>query len=129
MEARATTTTQGPPLLLLYSPHPRFLQTCLNFNYTRFTWTEHSKLIYPRHFAADVTMESGDIYVIGGSYAATTTEVLRKGATSWSRASDLPMDNFLVKACAAVVNSTHLVAVGGGIYYTKVGPSSPSPPR
>ena len=129
--ARATITTLG--FYLLSSPFtpldPRYLQTCLNFNYTLSNWTEHSKLLFPRHFASDVTMESGDIYVIGGSYAATTTEVLRKGATSWSRASDLPMDNFLVKACAAVVNSTHLVAVGGGIYYTKVGPSSPSPPR
>ena len=65
-------------------------------------------------------MESGDIYVIGGSYAATTTEVLANGAIAWTQGPDLPQDNFIVKACASVVNSTHLVTVGGGIYYTQV---------
>ena len=71
-----------------------------------------------------MTMESGDIYVIGGSYAATTTEVLALGAAALTQGPDLPQGNFIVKACAAVVNSTHLVTVGGGIFYTQVTPLS-----
>jgi len=65
-------------------------------------------------------MDSGDIYVLGGSYSPTTSDVLYMGSDNWSEGPNLTKNAFIFKACAASINSTHFLTVGGGIFYNQV---------
>jgi len=97
---------------------PTYLQKCLI--YVNSTWVEHSQFSRPRHYAVTVTMDSGDIYVLGGSYSPTTSDVLYKGSDNWSAGPRLGKDSFIFKACATSINATHFVTIGGGIFYNMV---------
>ena len=65
-------------------------------------------------------MDSGDIYVLGGSYSPTTSDVLYMGSDNWVEGPNLTRNAFIFKACAATINSTHFLTVGGGIFYNQV---------
>ena len=97
---------------------PANLQKCII--YENSTWVEHSKFRKPRHYAVSVVMDSGDIYVLGGSYSPTTSDVLYMGNDNWSEGPNLTKNAFIFKACAASINSTHFLTVGGGIFYNQV---------
>ena len=97
---------------------PANLQKCII--YENSTWVEHSKFRKPRHYAVSVVMDSGDIYVLGGSYSPTTSDVLYMGNDHWSEGPNLTKNAFIFKACAASINSTHFLTVGGGIFYNQV---------
>jgi len=97
---------------------PTNLQTCLIHDNS--TWVLHSRFRRPRHYAVTVTMDSGDIYVLGGSYSPTTSDVLYIDSDNWSQGPNLPRGSFIFKACAASINSTHFLTVGGGIFYNQV---------
>ena len=97
---------------------PTYLGTCLT--YTGSTWTNHSVFQQPRHYAASVTMERGDIYVLGGSYSPMTSEVLRNGSAKWSVGPNLQIESFIFKACAATIDAVSFVTIGGGISYDMV---------
>jgi len=97
---------------------PDNLQTC--FEYENGYWVLHSKFRKPRHYAVSVVMDSGDIYVLGGSYSPTTSDVLYMGNDNWSEGPKLARNAFIFKACAANINSTHFLTIGGGIFYNEV---------
>ena len=97
---------------------PTYLETCLT--YTESAWVNHSVFQQPRHYAASVTLEHGDIYVLGGSYSPTTSEVLRNGSAKWSVGPNLQLQSFIFKACAATIDSVSFVTIGGGISYDMV---------
>ena len=97
---------------------PANLQTCLVLEDS--IWVVHSRFRRPRHYAATVTMDSGDIYVLGGSYSPTTSDVLYMGSDNWTPGPKLARKSFIFKACAASINSTHFLTVGGGIFYNQV---------
>ena len=101
-----------------HSPLP--LHSCITFNYTSSSWSNHSTLLTARHHSAVATLPTGDTYLLGGAYSPTTTEVLRAGTGTWAPGPDLPYHAALFKGCAAPVNTTHLMTVGGGWLYTMV---------
>ena len=72
----------------------------------------------PRIFASEVKMPSGQVFLLGGWYSERTSEVLQPGDSSWSRGPHLPHP--LDSACALPINDTTFVAIGGGMYHTKV---------
>ena len=100
--------------------NPLLLHTCLTYNYTTSAWTNHSTLVSARHYSAGLTLASGDSYLVGGAYSPTSTEVLPAGTSTWLPGPALPRHAPLFKGCAAPVNATHLVTVGGGWLYTMV---------
>lgn len=81
--------------------------------HSNMTWTDHSSLLHPRIYSSTVVMPSGDLYLIGGSYSAETSEVLYKGSSTWTKGPTLttPPD----RACAVNLDSDSFVLIGGGV--------------
>jgi len=77
------------------------------------TWVEHSNLSEPRVYASTVLMESGDVYILGGEFSPDTSDVLRLGSHSWAKGPKLEHPTYM--ACAADVNATSFVTIGGGV--------------
>merc|ERR550519_1789966 len=85
---------------------------CISLPSLTSSWTKHSDLNQPRISASAVTMTSGDIFLLGGWYSDMTSEVLLKGASTWSQGPGLP--DSLDSACALSLDDNNLVTIGGG---------------
>ena len=68
-----------------------------------------------------MVMPSGDIYIIGGTYSSTNSEVLPKGETAWIDGPNLPLSNFHFRACALALDHYRFVLIGDGQYHNMVG--------
>ena len=93
-------------------------KTCIFLPPQTSSWSNHSRLNQPRIYASEVTMPSGQVFLLGGWYSERTSEVLLPGNSTWSRGPHLPHP--LDSACALPINETTFVAIGGGMYHTKV---------
>ena len=82
------------------------------------TWKNHSTLVQPRIYASEVKMPSGQVFLLGGWYSERTSEILNPGNSIWMKGPHLPHP--LDSACALPLNDSSFVAIGGGMYHTKV---------
>ena len=93
---------------------PQFMKSCISYKSFTFsgTWRAFGQpMNYPRHYAIPVTMPSGDLYILGGVYSSTTSEILRRGSSTWTNGATLPFP--IYSACAIAINETSFVTIGG----------------
>ena len=81
-------------------------------------WKKHSYLNQPRIHASTVSMTSGEVFLLGGSFSGTTSEVLLKGSSTWSQGPELP--DPLDSACALQIDDITFVTIGVGRDHTKL---------
>ena len=94
---------------------PQFQRSCISYMSFTFTgkWTQsRAQLAHPRVKAIPVTMPSGDLYILGGIYSPTSSEIFRDSSSTWTTGPTLPFH--LHSACATTINQTSFVAIGGG---------------
>merc|ERR1712033_17690 len=61
------------------------LRDCITQDHTlKSNWSTHSTLTEPRNHASTVVMESGDVYILGGSFSPDTSDVLRSDSKNWT---------------------------------------------
>ena len=91
---------------------------CISLPSLSSSWTKHSSLNQPRIYSPTVTMTSGDVFLLGGWYSDMTSEVLLKGASTWSQGPHLldPLDS----ACALPLDGNTFVTIGGGRRHSTV---------
>merc|ERR1712112_447917 len=90
------------------------LRDCIAQDHTlKSNWSFHSTLTEPRNHASTVVMESGDVYILGGSFSPDTSDVLRSDSKNWTVGPKL--DHPTYKACATDINATSFVTIGGGV--------------
>ena len=93
-------------------------KNCISLDPQTKLWTNHSILSQPRIYASEVTMPNGMVFLVGGWYSERTSEVLMPGSTEWTKGPHLPHP--LDSACALPMDDNTFVAIGGGMYHTKV---------
>merc|ERR1712112_708468 len=90
------------------------LRDCIAQDHTlKSNWSFHSTLTEPRNHASTVVMESGDVYILGGSFSPDTSDVLRSDSKNWTVGPKLDHPTF--SACATDINATSFVTIGGGV--------------
>ena len=103
---------------------PQLMQSCITYRSYTFarTWRANTigQLKHPRFYSASVTMPapSGDLYILGGVYSASSSEILRRGSSTWTTGPVLRSP--LYSACAAPINETYFVTIGGDWDHKKV---------
>ena len=93
-------------------------KNCISLDPQTLLWSNHSNLSQPRIYASEVTMPNGMVFLVGGWYSERTSEVLMPGSTKWTKGPHLPHP--LDSACALPMDDNTFVAIGGGMYHTKV---------
>ena len=91
---------------------------CISLPSQSSAWKRHFDLNQPRIHASAVTMTSGDVFLLGGSFSGTTSEVLLKGSSTWSQGPELP--DPLDSACALRLDDTTFVNIGVGRDHSKL---------
>ena len=91
---------------------------CISLLSQSSSWTKHSDLKQPRIYASAVTMNSGNVFLLGGWYSDLTSEVLLMGSSTWSQGPNLP--DPLDSACALPLDNNTFVTIGGGRCHTTV---------
>ena len=112
---------------------PELARDCIEYKASsKSPWIFHSTLELPRISSSSVTMSNGDVYILGGSYSPTTSELLdmssplswspaaswRRARNAWRTGPQLPFP--LLDGCATTVDSKNFVILGGGLEHNQV---------